>query len=67
MIEASNRIGNDAHPARFQYLPDASEATDRIREMYQEGADEGNVISGTDICLGDPRRVGPHRFNLGSQ
>src|SRR5438034_5943895 len=67
MIEASNRIGDNAHPAWFQYLPNASQATNRIREMYKEGADKGNVVSAADVHLGDLRRVGPDRFHPGSQ
>ena len=67
MIEASNRIRNDAHPTRLQYLPNSSEATDRIREMHKKGADKGHVIAGTDLRLGNLRRVGPDRFNPGSQ
>lgn len=64
---ASDRIGNDADATWFQYLLDAGEATDRIREMHKQGADKDDVVSGTDTCLGNLRRVRPDGLHLRSQ
>jgi len=67
MIEASNRIRDDAHAAWFQYLPDAGEAADWIREMHEQGANKRDVILATDTRLGNLRRISPDGFNPGPQ